>query len=56
MTSDLSVWAMITAAFAVCVSLTTAILDLWVWVRVARMCREEKKERAADGKNPQILQ
>lgn len=32
--------ALIAAVFAFCIATATAVLDLWVWVRVSKICRD----------------
>ena len=43
-TEQVATVALIVAVCAFAIATATAILDLWVWVRVARICREMKKE------------
>ena len=42
-TENMALAALIVAIGAFSIATATAILDLWVWVKVAKICREAKK-------------
>ena len=39
-TENMALVAVIAALFAFCIATATAVLDLWVWVRVSKICRD----------------
>lgn len=39
-TENMALVALIAALFSFCIATATAILDLWVWVRVSKICRD----------------
>lgn len=43
-TENMALAALIVAIGAFSIATATAILDLWVWVKVAKICREMRKE------------
>ena len=47
-TEQIATVALIVAVCAFAIATATAILDLWVWGRVARICREMKKDVTND--------